>query len=227
MAVRLLLRCRKICCPTALSDSAELQKSHTAQLTATVGSAAYVDGVMLDTIMLEPDGPVVTPMTLSRAIYEGIAAMRAMAYLPLSNVTDADPSTYFLTRNFVLISNAAAAAVVATSATISNAGSFYTSPVVITVAAFVIACVAASVAIFIASRNALNYRIQPLEHMSKLPNSVLQRLEMAAARSVAAAERAIEYIDAVEADTDDSQVCSRVACLRQAWVSFFDRLFCV
>ena len=63
-----------------------------------------------------------------------------------------------------------------------------------------------SVAVFVASRNALNFRVQPLEHMSKLPNSVLQRLEMTAARSVAAAERAIEYIDAVEADTDDSQV---------------------
>ena len=186
-----------------LSDSQALQAAHTAQLATTVGTTAYADGMELNLTVLEPAGPVTTRMTLARAIYEGIAAMRAMAYLPVHNITDSDPSTYFLTNNFVAISNAAAAAVVFTGATVSSTSNFYNSPVVIFVAVCVLACLVGCVVVYVIARRALAFRMPPLERMSKLPNSVLQRLESAAARGVAAAERTIECTDtAADRDTD-------------------------
>jgi hypothetical protein len=190
---------------STLADTVTLSAMHTAQLAATVGTAAYADGVMVSTVHLTPTGTTVVTATLAQVIFTTITAMRTMAYLPTANVTDSDPSTYYLTRNFVTICDAVEAAVIATGAGVSTSNNFYTSPVVIFVAAYAALCVLGCVVVFILSKRALDFRLVPLERMSKLPNSVLQRLESAAASSVAAAERAIEYSENAAGGDDESQ----------------------
>ena len=98
------------------------------------------------------------------------------------------------------ICDAVKASVIATGATISSTN-LYSSPVVIVVAAYVALCLLGCVLVVMMSRRALDFRMVPLERLSKLPNSVLQRLESAAASSVAAAERAVE--GSVAAPGDD------------------------
>ncbi len=192
---------------STLVDCKTLATMHTALLAATSGTAAYADGAMVTTVRLGTAGPYLVHETLSQLLFTTIAAMRAMAYLPTSNITYSDPSTFFLSRNFVAICDAAEAAVVATGAGVgvSVVNTFYTSPVVIFVAVYIALSLLGCVVVFAMSRHALDFRIVPLERMSKLPNSVLQRLESAAASSVAAAERAVEYAENAGGDEDSQE----------------------
>ena len=176
-----------------LLESAALEAKHMAQLAATVGTSAYVDGVVLSILRLTAKGRVTTPTTLSEAIFAAITAVRAVGYLPLSNISDSDPSVYFLTHNFVTICDALEQSVLATGATVSSSNNFFTTPVVILVAAYVVLCAVGCLVVYRLSRRALDVRMLPLEYMMKLPNTVLQRLESAAAIDVAAAERVVEY----------------------------------
>jgi hypothetical protein len=145
---------------------------------------------------------------LAQAIFETTAAARAMSYLPLSNITDLEPSTYFITRNMVTVSEATSAAVSATGATVSSLNTFYSSPVVIFVACYVLLALISCAFIVGITRNALECRTAPLDRMSTLPNSILQKLELAAAARVRAAERAVECTQEATAARDgggDSQ----------------------
>jgi hypothetical protein len=189
-----------------LADSDALLAMHIAQLAATAGTPAYTDGMILTTQLLSPSGPALAQTTLAQAVFDAVAAMRAVAYLPTANITDSDPSTYFLTRNLVLISDAAEASLVSTGAAVSSAGGINSSPVALFIAVWVAMCIFCCAVVISISRRVLAFRTVPLERLSTLPNSVLQLLEASAASSVAAAERALECTQReADADSADSQ----------------------
>ena len=189
-----------------LTESNALAAMHYAQLAATAGTPAYVDGTTVSVVQLAPSGPTVVATTLAQAISSAITSIRAMGYLPIANITDSDPSTFFVSRNLVAICEAAEGSVYAAADTVSSSSNLYSSPVFIFVAIYVAFSLVGCVVVFSMSRRALDFRMVPLERMSQLPNSVLQRLENAAASSVAAAERAIEDSEtAADGDADSHQ----------------------
>ena len=174
---------------TLLAGSTTLTSLHKAQLASTVGTPEYADGVMLDTLRLEATGPAVVQTTLAQAMFDSISAMRALGYLPARNITDADPSTFFLTRNCVTIANAAEASVIATAETVANSQNLYSSPLFIFVTAYSFLCLLGCGLVILMSRRALAFRTAPLQQMARLPNHVLLQLENAAAAGATAAER--------------------------------------
>ena len=177
-----------------LADAETLQTAHLTKLAATVGTTEYADNILIGLSRLGPGGaPIVTRTTLAQALFDSVTAMRAMAYLPRANITDADPSVYFLSRNFMNISDACEAAIFETGASVSASSNFYASPVFIFVAVYAAAALGACVVVYVLSRRALRQRLVPLERLAKLPNSVLSRLESGAAAAAAAAERSIEF----------------------------------
>ncbi len=177
-----------------LADAETLQTAHLTQLGATVGTTEYADNMLIGLSRLGPGGaPIVTRTTLAQALFDSVTAMRAMAYLPRANITDADPSVYFLSHNFMNISDACEAAIFETGASVSASSNFYASPVFIFVAVYAAAALGACVVVYVLSRRALRQRLVPLERLAKLPNSVLSRLESGAAAAAAAAERSIEF----------------------------------
>lgn len=176
-----------------LADSDALETIHLAQLHATAGTSVYADGMLLRTLRLGSAGVTATQTTLAQATLDAISAMRAVAYLPVSNITDAEPSTYYLTRNLVVICDGLEAAVVAAGAAVSSTGNYYSSPIVIFVACYTVIGLVTCCIMYGVSARALDDRLVPLRLIARLPNAVLQLLQRTAACSAAAAERAVEF----------------------------------
>jgi hypothetical protein len=186
-----------------LLESRVLEQLHLAQLTATLGTSAYADTAVLNLWQLKASVPVATQMTLQAAVFSVIAAVRALGYMPVPNITDLDPSVYFISKNFVAICDAAEAAVVATGTMVSSSSNFIDSPSFVVLAVYVGLCGMGCIALRIASSKGTDLRLQPLRNMMLLPNTIIKRLDSAAAMSIAAAERVLEY-QAGTGDADDA-----------------------